>query len=226
MGRYGCRIELPDTVPLRMYILQAHVSGRVVRRTCGSWDSGKHTCVQIIKGGRTARLSNEYVHAELEAAQTCLGNHLNSNRPRCSNDTLRDGFQTKRLEVGVGLLNFGNLVDVLEADGAHDVVARSAGALLYSGGLLEEIGSGRRFGGEGEGAVWLDEDLGGNGDAGLDVGSAGIELFAKVHGLDTTSTKGGTDRWRGCRLASRDKETLCACVSQIKHGVKGTKDAQ
>lgn len=124
--------------------------------------------------------------------------------------------------MGIGLLDFGNLVDVLETDGAHDVVARSAGALLDAGSLLEEVGGGRCFRVEGEGSVRLDEDLSGNGDTGLDVRSASVELLAKVHGLDTTSTKSGTDRGRGCRLASRDEETLGTC--ETKDDDKGAKD--
>ena len=116
--------------------------------------------------------------------------------------------QWKPGEAQFTLLDLGDLVDVLEAYGAHDVVAGSAGALLDAGSLLEKVSSGRSFCNEGEGAVRLDKDLSGNGDARFDVSSASVEFLAKSHGLDTTSTKRRTDRRRGRRLASRDEETL------------------
>ena len=127
------------------------------------------------------------------------------------------------LEVRVGLLDFGNLVDVLEAYGAHDVVAGSAGALLDAGSLLEKVSSGRSFCNEGEGAVRLDKNLSGNGDARFDVSSASVEFLAKIHGLDTTSTERRTDRRRGRRLASRDEETLHARVSDETADAKVTR---
>ena len=92
-------------------------------------------------------------------------------------------------------LNFRDLVDVLQADRANGLMPWAAGALLYPGCFLQKVSGGGRFGDEGESAVRLDGNQGGNRNTGLNVRSASIELLAEVHGLDTASTKSRTDRW-------------------------------
>ena len=108
----------------------------------------------------------------------------------------------------VGRLDFGNLVNVLEANRAYEVVSGAAGALLYAGRLLEEVSGRGRFGYEGESAVGLDSDQCRNGDAGLYVARARVEFFAEIHRLYAAGTESRADRGRGSCLASRDEETL------------------
>ena len=81
----------------------------------------------------------------------------------------------------VGRFNLSDLVNVLEADGAHDVMSRSAGAFLYARSFLEEVSGGWSFRNEGERAIRLNKNLGGNGNAGLNMRGASVELLAEVH---------------------------------------------
>ena len=112
------------------------------------------------------------------------------------------------LQVLVRRLDFGDLINVFETDGAHDVMSGTASALLYARGFLEEVGSWRSLCDEGERAVRLDGNQCGNGDARFNVRSASIEFLAEVHRLDTTGTQSRTDRRSGCCLASRYKQAL------------------
>lgn len=81
------------------------------------------------------------------------------------------------------MLDLGNFVDVLERDLAADLVAGVHGspqtvlARLDVGSVQEEVGGSRRAEVEEKGAVGADGDARGNGDADVDVGSAGIEFL-------------------------------------------------
>ena len=105
-------------------------------------------------------------------------------------------------------LDFGDLVNMLEADGAHEVVPWASSALLYAGCLLEEVGGRRCFRDEGKRPVRLDGNQSGNGNARLDVRRASIEFLAEIHRLYAASTESWPDGWRRSRFASRDEEPL------------------
>lgn len=112
------------------------------------------------------------------------------------------------LEVFISCLDFGNLIHVLEADGAQYFVSGTGRTLFQASHLLEEVGGWRCFCDKSERPVWLDVNHGGNWDTGLDVGSPGVELLAKVHGFDTARPERWADRrtWRG--LSGTNQETL------------------
>lgn len=82
------------------------------------------------------------------------------------------------------MLDLGDFVNVLQRDGAADLVARVHGPAqaalpgLDVGGVQQEIGGGRGADVEVEGSVRADGDARRDGDAGVDVGCAGIEFLA------------------------------------------------
>ena len=103
---------------------------------------------------------------------------------------------------------FGDFVHVLEADGAQYFMSGTRGTFFQPGNLLEEVCRRRRFCDKSERPVWLDVNHSGDWNAGFNVGSPRVELFAKVHGFDTTRTERWADgRTWGC-LSGTNQETL------------------
>lgn len=113
-------------------------------------------------------------------------------------------------EMAVRRLDLCDLVDVFHAYAADPVVAWFRSALFDACGLFEEVGDGRCLCDEGESAVWLDGDQGGDGHARLYVCCARVELFAKVHGLDAARAEGWADGRAGGRLARADDYALAS----------------
>jgi len=81
------------------------------------------------------------------------------------------------------VLDLGNFIDVLERDLAADLMAGVHGTAqtvlpgLHVGSIKQEVGGGRGAEVEGEGPVGADGDARRNGDAGVDVSSAGVEFL-------------------------------------------------
>ena len=112
------------------------------------------------------------------------------------------------LEVVVPCLDFGDFVHMFETDGAQYFMSGTRGTFFQAGHLLEQVGGRRRFCDKSERPVWLYANHSGNWDARFDVCGPGVELFAKVHGFDTTRTKRWADgRTWGC-FSGTNQETL------------------
>ncbi len=110
--------------------------------------------------------------------------------------------------VVVGVFYFCDLVDMLEADRAVENMTWLAGAHFDAGRLFQKVRGGRGFCDKVKGAIWAHVYGGWNWCSRGYVGCTGVELFAKVHRLDTASTQCGTD-WRCWRGFSRtNEETL------------------
>lgn len=116
---------------------------------------------------------------------------LKSQRSCGTNDSARDRLQLEMFEVVISCFDFGDFVHVFETEGAKYFVSGTGGTFFDAGDLLEKVGGWRCFCDKSERPVWLDVNHGGNGDTGFDVGSPGVELFAKIHGFDTTRA----ERW-------------------------------
>ena len=116
------------------------------------------------------------------------------------------------LQMLIGGFNLCNLVHVFEADRPDCLVARSAGSLLDVGCFFQEVRHGRCFGDKGEGPIGLDGDHCRNWYSWGNVGRTSVELFAKVHRLDTTSTESRSDGWCRGGLSRCYEETLWAKV--------------
>lgn len=125
-----------------------------------------------------------------------------------TNDARADTLEGQMAHTIIRLLDLCNLVDLLEVDFADKGVflANVGCALLDARSTLEEEGGRGRLCDKGEGAVALNGDDDGEWGADLDVLGAVVELFAKVHGLDTALTEGGSDGWGGGCLAGGDDQ--------------------
>src|SRR3954453_1111864 len=115
-------------------------------------------------------------------------------------DDLHRGLDVVGVEVGH--LGRGDLADLVLGQPTDLLLVGNAGALLEAGGLLDELGRGRRLGDERERPVFVDRDLDRDHVAAhrLRLGVVGL---AEVHDVDTVRTEGGTDRRRrrrGARL--------------------------
>ena len=111
-------------------------------------------------------------------------------------------------QMFVRCLDFCDLVNMLQADCPDGVMSGTAGALFDARRFHEEVCGRGRFRDEGESALRLDGNQGGNGNPRLNVRSASIEFFAEVHRLYAAGTESRTHWRRGCGLASRDEKTL------------------
>lgn len=119
------------------------------------------------------------------------------------------------LHMVVGCLYSRNLVDVLETDGPVPDVAWFAGAHFDSGRLFEEVSAWWRFRCEVESTVWPNIDFSRSGDSRGNVCGASVELFAEIHGLDTTRTERRTHWRRRCSLARSNNESLIRVVGVV-----------
>lgn len=136
------------------------------------------------------------------------GHDLKSQGSCRANDSTRDRLQLKMPEVVISCLYFSDFVHVFETDGAQYFMSGARGTFFQAGDLLEKVGGRWRFRDKSERSVWLDVNHSGNGDARFDVGGPGVELFAKVHGFDTTRAERWANgrTWR--RLSGTNQETL------------------
>ena len=133
---------------------------------------------------------------------------LKSQRSCGTNDGARDRLQFEVLEVVVSGLDFGDFVHVFETDGTQYFMSGTRGTFFQAGDLLEEVCGRRRFCDKSERPVWLDVNHGRNWYAWFDMSGPGVELFAKVHGLDTTRTERWANRWTWRCLSCTNQETL------------------
>lgn len=100
-------------------------------------------------------------------------------------DTLAQALQAQARQSGFGMLDLGNLIDMLERDLSTGLVTGVHGAAnavfpgLNIGGVQQEVGGGRSTEVEGEGSVRTDSDTGRNRNPGVNVSSTSIELLIK-----------------------------------------------
>lgn len=112
--------------------------------------------------------------------------HLDTNGLGLCNHALAQALQAQSRQSCLGLLDAGDLVDVLEGDFADNFMAGVHGAAdavlagLDIGSVQQKPCSGRRAEVKGEGAIRTDGDTRGNGNAGVDVSSTGIELLDTI----------------------------------------------
>jgi len=95
--------------------------------------------------------------------------------------------------VLITLLNFRNLVNMLQADCGKGFLSSPGRTLFDTSNLLEQVRHRRSLGNEAERAVWLDDDGTGDRHARIDVNCPSVELFAKVHRLHALGTESRPD---------------------------------
>lgn len=101
-----------------------------------------------------------------------------------------------------------DFIHVLEADGSQNFVAGLCRPFFYTRCLLHKIGGGRCFDYKVETAVGFNSDECRCRNAILNVCSSCVELLAKVHGLDASSTKRWPYWWCRSRFARSYENAL------------------
>src|SRR3712207_2220865 len=108
-----------------------------------------------------------------------------------------------RLQVGrvqVLELEPGDLLDLVAGDGADLLAVRLARALRDAGGLLQEVGGGRRLRLERERAVGEDRDDDRHLEVGVHLRGLRVEGLAELHDVDAVLAERRPDGGRGGRL--------------------------
>src|SRR5690606_7463311 len=118
-------------------------------------------------------------------------------------DDLHRGLDVVRVEVGE--LRLRDLAHLVAGDRGDLGGVRGRRALGDAGGLLDELGGGRRLRDEREGTVLVDRDLHGDDVAALRLGGRVVRL-AELHDVDAVLTQRGADRRRGGRSTGVDLE--------------------
>ncbi len=144
----------------------------------------------LLSGGKTGRT------LLINQGTARLWDHLYTQRFSGGHYCACDGLKPKMLQMLVGLLDFCNLVDVLQADGTDDLMSGFSCSFLYAGCFLQKVRGWWRLRNESERAVRLDSDEGRCWCAGFDMSRSCVELFTEIHGLDTASTQRRT--YWGC----------------------------
>src|ERR1700732_1682477 len=103
----------------------------------------------------------------------------------------------------IGLLEFGNLFQLLARDLANFGGIGGAAAFFNADRLADEHGRRWRLHEEGEAAVSIDGDHHRNGQALLHLLGLGIELLAQLHDVHALLAQRRPDRGRGIRRAYR-----------------------
>lgn len=106
---------------------------------------------------------------------------LNAHGISGADDGFADGRQGHVLAIRVGLLDLGDLVNVLQRQSAHRNVSRPAAAGLDPGGLLQVPGDGRRLDGELEGVILEGRDGHRHGSVWLVLLRPSVEVLAEGH---------------------------------------------
>lgn len=132
--------------------------------------------------------------------------NLNPHSVGGPNDGLANRLQGHVLAIGVGLLDLGDLVDVLKRDGGGHLVARPATAGLDPSGLLEVPCYGGGLDCELEGVVLEGCDGHGHGRVGLVLLGSCVEVLAERHQVQPILPQRRSHRWCGARPAGRDCE--------------------
>src|SRR5215469_18913766 len=124
---------------------------------------------------------------------------LDPHRAGCPSDNLLGGLN--RIGVQVRHLGLGNLPDLRHGHGPDLVLMRLTAALLHPSCLLDQLGSRRGLGDEGERPVLVDRDLDRDNVAALAFGSS-VVLLDEIHDVDAVRAQRGTD-WRSRRGGTR-----------------------
>lgn len=133
-------------------------------------------------------------------------NNLNSHAIRSADNGLTNGLQRHVLAIRIGLLDFSDLVNVLEGERGGDHVAWAAAPGVDPGGFLQVPSDRRRLDGELEGVVLESRNGDGHGCVGLVLLGPGIEIFAERHKIQPILTERRTHRRRWAGSAGRHSE--------------------
>src|SRR5829696_219493 len=116
-------------------------------------------------------------------------------------DGLDGRFEVRRVQVLE--LEAGDLLDLVARDGADLLLVRLARALGDAGGLLQEVGRGRRLRLERERAVGEDRDDDRHLEVGVHLRGLRVEGLAELHDVDAVLAERRPDGRRGVRLPRR-----------------------
>src|SRR5829696_2576362 len=117
-------------------------------------------------------------------------------------DGLDGRFEVRRVQVLE--LEAGDLLDLVARDGADLLLVRLARALGDAGGLLQEVGRGRRLRLERERAVGEDRDDDRHLEVGVHLRGLRVEGLAELHDVDAVLAERRPDGRRGVRLPRRN----------------------
>lgn len=138
---------------------------------------------RIVKRCLWCYKSNSIPRLTQDAITLRSRDNFDANRLGLRDDTLAQALEAQSRQPGFGVLDLGNLIDVLQGDRATALVAGTHGTTetvlsgFDKGGVEQEVGGSRSAQIKGKGSVGADGDARGDRDADIDVGSACIEFL-------------------------------------------------